>query len=294
METGLFIPQIVKKNQTMLTEELDDKILSLFSLGMSYKDISKHIENMYGIEVSKSLIGNITDTILPKVEEWRNRPLDSVYPIIYFDAMHFKCRDENKTGPKAFYTTLAINQEGKKEVLGLNISESEGANFWMSVFTDLKNRGVKDLLICCVDGLKGLPEAISSVFPNAEVQLCVIHQIRNSMKNIASKDQKEFMSDLKEVYKANTKDYAEIKLLDLEEKWGKKYPIVIKSWQNNWNNLSNYFKYPPEIRKIIYTTNIVEGLHRQIRKYTKTKGSFATENSLKKIIYILNINILIL
>ena len=156
----------------------------------------------------------------------------------------------------------------------------------MSVFTDLKNRGVKDLLICCVDGLKGLPEAINSVFPNAEVQLCVIHQIRNSMKYIASKDQKEFMSDLKEVYKANTKDYAEIKLLDLEEKWGKKYPIVIKSWQNNWNNLSNYFKYPPEIRKIIYTTNIVEGLHRQIRKYTKTKGSFTTENSLKKIIYL--------
>lgn len=171
-------------------------------------------------------------------------------------------------------------------MLGLYISESEGANFWLSVLTDLKNRGIEDILICCIDGLKGFPEAINTIFPKTEIQLCIVHQIRNSIKYVASKDQKEFMVDLKEVYKANNKDYAETRLLDLEEKWCKKYPIVIKSWNSNWNNLSSYFKYPEEIRRIIYTTNAVEGLHRQIRKYTKSKGSFASERALKKLIYL--------
>jgi transposase-like protein len=200
--------------------------------------------------------------------------------------MHFKCSDDSKVQAKAFYTVLGINQEGKKDVLGLYLSESEGANFWLSVLTDLNNRGVKDILIACIDGLKGFPEAINNIFPKCEIQLCIIHQIRNSIKYVASKNQKEFMDDLKLVYKANNKEFAEEKLLELEEKWGKKYPLVIKSWNNNWHNLSGYFKYPPEIRKMIYTTNAVEGLHRQIRKVTKTKGSFTSQTALEKLIFL--------
>jgi transposase-like protein len=280
-----FDPQIVKKNQTVLTEELDDKIIALYGLGMSYRDISSHIEEIYGIEISKSSITAITDKILPKIKEWQNRPLDEVYPIIFLDAMHFKCSEGNAVISKAFYTVLGINQEGKKDVLGLYLSENEGANFWLSVLTDLQNRGVKDVLIAAIDGLKGFPEAINSIFPKTEIQLCIIHQVRNSLKYIASKNQKEFMIDLKEVYKANSKDLAESKLLDLEEKWGKKYPLVLKSWNNNWHNLSGYFKYSAEIRKMIYTTNAVEGLHRQIRKVTKTKGSFTSQTALEKLIF---------
>ncbi len=283
---GSFEPQIVKKGQTVLTEELDNKIIALYGLGMGYRDISKHIEEMYGIEISKSSITAITDKILPKIKEWQNRPLDEIYPIIFLDAMHFKCSESNVVIAKAFYTVLGINQEGKKDVLGLYLSESEGANFWLGVLTDLQNRGVKDILIACIDGLKGFPEAINSIFPKTEIQLCVIHQIRNSLKYIASKNQKEFMEDLKLVYKANSKDLAESKLLELEEKWGKKYPLVLKSWNNNWHNLSGYFKYPPEIRKMIYTTNAVEGLHRQIRKVTKTKGSFTSQTALEKLIFL--------
>ena len=184
------------------------------------------------------------------------------------------------------YTVLGIDQQGKKDVLGLYLSESEGANFWLSVLTDLNNRGVKDIFIACIDGLKGFPEAINSIFPKTEIQLCIIHQIRNSLKYVASKNQKEFMEDLKLVYKANSKDLAESKLLDLEEKWARKYPLVLKSWNNNWHNLSGYFRYPEEIRKMIYTTNAVEGLHRQIRKVTKTKGSFTSQTALEKLIYL--------
>ena len=283
---GSFEPQIVKKNQTILTAELDDKIIALYGLGMSYRDIVAHMEEMYGIEISKSLITSITDKIIPKIKEWQNRPLENVYPIIFLDAIHFKCTEENKVISKAFYSVLGINCEGKKDILGLYISENEGANFWLSVLTDLHNRGVQDILICCVDGLKGLPEAIAAIFPKTEVQLCVIHQIRNSLKYIASKDQKEFMIDLKLVYKANSKDLAESELENLEEKWDKKYPLVIKSWKNNWHNLSAYFRYSSEIRKMIYTTNIVEGFHRQVRKVTKTKGSFTSQTALEKLIFL--------
>ena len=281
-----FEPKIIKKGQTVLTEELDNKIIALYGLGMGYRDISKHMEEIYGIEISKSSITAITDKILPKIKEWQNRPLDEIYPIIFLDAMHFKCTESNVVISKAFYTVLGINQEGKKDVLGLYLSESEGANFWLGVLTDLQNRGVKDILIACIDGLKGFPEAINSIFPRTEIQLCIIHQIRNSLKYIASKNQKEFMEDLKLVYKANSKDLAESKLIELEEKWGKKYPLVLKSWNNNWHNLSGYFKYPAEIRKMIYTTNAVEGLHRQIRKVTKTKGSFTSQAALEKLIFL--------
>ena len=281
-----FEPQIVKKNQAVLTEELDNKIIALYGLGMSYRDISSHMQDIYGIEISKSSITTITDKILPKIKSWQNRPLEEIYPIIFLDAMHFKCSEGNTVISKAFYTVLGINQEGKKDVLGLYLSESEGANFWLGVLTDLQNRGIKDILIACIDGLKGFPEAINSIFPRTEIQLCIIHQIRNSLKYIASKNQKEFMVDLKEVYQANSKDLAESKLLELEEKWGKKYPLVLKSWNNNWHNLSGYFKYPAEIRKMIYTTNAVEGLHRQIRKVTKTKGSFTSQTALEKLIFL--------
>jgi len=283
---GSFEPEIIKKGQTVLTDELDNKIIALYGLGMGYRDISSHMEEIYGIEISKSSITAITDKILPKIKEWQNRPLDEIYPIIFLDAMHFKCSENNTVVSKAFYTVLGVNQEGRKDVLGLYLSESEGANFWLSVLTDLQNRGVKDILIACIDGLKGFPDAINSIFPKTEIQLCIIHQIRNSLKYIASKNQKEFMTDLKEVYRANSKEFAEEKLLDLEKKWGQKYPIVLKSWNNNWHNLSGYFKYPAEIRKIIYTTNAVEGLHRQIRKVTKTKGSFTSQTALEKLIYL--------
>lgn len=253
---------------------------------MSYSSIYTHIKNMYGIGISTSTITNITDKIIPKIKEFKNRQLEDIYIIVYLDAMHFKVKENGKVVAKAFYTVLGVNQEGFKDILGIYIQDSEGSNFWMSVLSDLQNRGIKDILIACIDGLRGFPEAINTIFPNTEIQLCIIHQIRNSLKYIASKDQKEFMFDLKQVYKANNKEFAENKLLELDEKWGKKYPIVIKSWNNNWEKLSAFFKYSPEIRKIIYTTNIVEGFHRQVRKITKTKGAFSSELALEKIIFL--------
>jgi putative transposase len=286
-----FSPKIVKKGQTVLLPEIDDKIISLYALGMSYRDISSQIADLYGIEISKSTITNITDKILPKISEFKERQLDEVYPIIFLDGIFFKAKEDNRVVNKVFYSVLGINCEGKKDILGIYIQESEGAKFWLNILTDLKNRGIKDVIIACVDGLKGFSEAINSIFPKSEVQLCVIHQIRNSIKYVASKDSKEFMNDLKLVYKANTKDFAEEKLLDLEEKWGKKYPMVINSWQDNWDNLSNYFQYEESIRKIIYTTNAVEGFHRQIRKVTKTKGAFSSPQALEKLLYLVIKNI---
>ena len=282
---GSFEPQIVKKHQTTISDEIEEKILSMYALGMSYRDISKHIEEIYQISISTATINSITDKIISKVKEWQARPLERVYPFIFLDAIHYKIKDNGKYVNKAVYTILGINIQGKKEILGLYLSESEGANFWLQILSDLNNRGVKDILIASVDGLKGFPEAINSIYPNTEVQLCVIHQIRNSLKYVASKNQKEFMKDLKKVYQAVSKEQAETELDRLEEKWGDKYPIVIKSWRNKWDNLSHYFKYPEPIRKVIYTTNIIESVHRQFRKLTKTKGAFPNENSLLKLLY---------
>ena len=282
---GSFDPQIVKKHQTTISNEIEEKILSMYALGMSYRDISSHIEEIYQINLSTTTISNITDKIIDKVKEWQARVLKEVYPFIFLDAIHYKIKENGNYVSKAVYTILGINLQGRKEILGLYLSESEGANFWLSVLTDLNNRGVKDILIASVDGLKGFPEAINSIFPNTEVQLCIVHQIRNSLKYVASKNQKEFMKDLKKVYQAISKDEAEIELDKLEEKWGNKYPIVINSWRNKWDNLSNYFKYPKDIRKVIYTTNIIESVHRQFRKLTKTKGAFPNENSLLKLLY---------
>ncbi|MCG3684567.1 MULTISPECIES: IS256 family transposase [Aliarcobacter] len=282
---GTFEPQIVKKHQTTISDEIEEKILSMYGLGMSYTDISSHIEEIYQVSISTATISAITDKIISKVKEWQSRPLDSIYPFVWLDAIHYKIKDGGKYVSKAVYTVLGVDMEGKKNILGLYLSESEGANFWLSVLTDLNNRGLKDILIASVDGLKGFPEAIKTIFPQTEVQLCIIHQIRNSIRYVASKNHKEFMSDLKPVYQAVSKEVAEQELQKLDEKWGKLYPIVIQSWQNKWENLSVYFKYPPEIRKVIYTTNIIESVHRQFRKLTKTKGAFPNENSLLKLLY---------
>jgi putative transposase len=282
---GSFEPEIVKKRQTVLNESLDNKVLSLYALGMSYEAITNHLEEMYGLEISTAKISQITDKLMPVITEWRNRPLEAIYPIVFLDAMHFKIREEGKVVSKAIYSILGVNQQGCKEVLGIYLSEAEGAHFWLSVLNDLRARGIEDILIASIDGLKGFPEAIAQVFPKAEIQLCIVHQIRNSLKYVVSKDQKVFMVDLKQVYQATSRDLAEHHLLALEEKWGKKYATVIKSWQANWESLSVYFKYPDELRRIIYTTNIIEGFHRQIRKYTKNKGAFTSENALMKLIY---------
>lgn len=282
---GTFSPKLVKKHQTTLNDELEQKIIALYGLGMSYKDISAHLEEMYGLEVSTGTLTAITDKIIHTVKDWQARPLESIYPIVWLDAIHYKIREDGKVLGKAVYTILGVNLEGRKDVLGLYISENEGANFWLQVLTDLSNRGVQDILIACIDGLKGFPEAIETIFPSTEVQLCIVHQIRNSLKYVGSKNKKEFITDLKRVYKASNKDLAESELDALEKKWNTKYPIVIKSWRNNWERLSQYFKYPEDIRRIIYTTNTIEGVHRQFRKLTKTKGAFPNQDSLLKLLY---------
>lgn len=281
-----FEPELVKKRQTILAESLEEKIIGLYGLGMSYRDISRHIQEMYDTEISHTVLSQITDKIIPEIKAWQSRPLEAVYPIIWLDAMHFKVKEEGRVQSKALYNILGINKDGFKEILGLYVSETEGANFWLQVLTDLQNRGVRDILIASIDGLKGFPEAIASIFPKTEIQSCLVHQIRNSLKYVASKDKKAFAGDLKTIYRADTKELAEEELLNLGEKWGKKYPVVIDSWQNNWDKLSTFFQYTKEIRRLIYTTNPIEGYHRQIRKVTKTKGAFPNEMALLKLVYL--------
>jgi transposase-like protein len=281
-----FQPQIIEKRQRILADNLEKQIIAMYGLGNSLRDIQDHISEMYDTDISTHVLSEITDRIVPKVKQWQSRPLDSVYCIVWLDAMHFKVREEGKVQHKALYNVLGINKEGRKEILGMYISESEGANFWLQVLTDLNNRGVKDILIACTDNLTGFTQAIHSIFPKADIQLCVVHQIRNSLKYVASKEQKVFMKDLKLVYQADTKDQAETALLELEEKWGKKYPVVIRSWNDNWDRLSTYFEYSQPIRRLIYTTNTVEGFHRQVRKVTKTKGAFTSDMALMKLVYL--------
>lgn len=282
---GTFEPKLVKKNQRVLTDEIDAKILSMFSHGMSYRDIKQHVEEIYGVEIATGSINAVTDKLLSELKQWRDRPLESHYPIVWLDAIHFKVQEGGRYISKAVYTLLGLTMEGQKEILGLHLSDNEGAHYWLSVLTELKNRGVEDILIACVDGLKGFPEAIATVFPKTEIQLCIVHQIRSSLKYVGSTNQREFMADLKPVYQAPSKLSAESALDELELKWGEKYPVVISSWRNKWDNLSAYFKYPEPIRRIIYTTNAVEAVHRQFRKLTKTKGAFPNEESLLKLLY---------
>jgi transposase-like protein len=286
-----FEPELVKKRQTILADNLSEKIIGLYGLGMSYRDISDHIKEMYDTDISHTVLSQITDRIIPDIKAWQNRPLDPLYCIVWLDAMHYKVKVDGKITHKALYNILGINKDGYKEVLGMYISESEGANFWLQVLTDLQQRGLQDMLIACTDNLKGFTNAILSIFPKTQVQLCIVHQIRNSLKYVASKDQKEFMKDLKKVYRAVNKGVAEDELIALEEKWGGKYPVVMESWQRNWEELSQYFQYTEPIRKIIYTTNAVEGFHRQIRKVTKTKGAFTSDMSLLKLVYLATRNI---
>ena len=286
-----FDPVLIKKRQTVLTDELDSKILALYGLGTSYEGITSHLQDIYGVSVSAGTISSITDKLLPQITEWRHRPLESIYAIVFLDAMFFKTKQDNKVVTKVIYNIMGINQQGHKDILGFYACESEGSHFWLGVLNDLKARGIEDILIACIDGLKGFPDAINAAFPKTEVQLCVVHQIRNSIKYVASKNQKEFMVDLKTVYQAATKELAEFNLLQLEEKWGEKYPMVIKSWQTNWDNLTTYFKYSQDVRRLIYTTNPIEGFHRQVRKYTKTKGAFTSENALFKLVFCAIMNI---
>lgn len=280
-----FEPRIVKKYETVCNE-LDKKVIGLYARGMSVDDIKSEIDELYGVDISPAMISKITDKVMETAIAWQNRSLDLVYPIVYMDAIHFKVKEEHKIVNKAAYICMALDTKGYKDILGIWIGEQEGAKFWLSVCNDLKNRGVRDILIACMDGLKGLPDAIKAVFPDVSIQNCIIHQIRNSIKYIASKDSKTFMKDLKAVYQATSEEIALNGLQTLEDNWGAKYSIVIQSWRNNWQNLSTYFAFPPEIRKIIYTTNALEGFNRQLRKFTKIRTSFPTDDSLMKALYL--------
>ncbi len=285
---GAFQSVLLQKN----SNEIEQKILAMYAKGMSTRDIQEMLEELYGIDVSPETISAITDKVWPLVEEWQNRPLMSQYAIVYLDAIHIKLRREGKIVNVAVYNVLAVDLDGHKDILGHWVGDGgEGANFWLSVVADLQSRGVEDIFIAAVDGLTGFSDAIHSVFPETQVQRCVIHQIRNSLKYVIWKDRKAFTADLKKVYKATTREEAESNLLLLEEKWQDKYAAAIRSWQNNWEELSVYFDYPKEIRRLIYTTNAVEAYHRQLRKVTKNKGSFPTEQALRKLLYLATVNI---
>lgn len=287
---GEFEPQIIRKYQTT-ANELEDQIIAMYAKGMSTRDIEDQMKDIYGIEVSPTLVSKVTDKIMPQIAEWQSRPLDRIYPIVYLDAIHFKVRQENRIVNKAAYTVLAIDVNGYKDILGIWIGEHESAGFWLGVLNDLKSRGVEDILIVAKDGLSGFSEAITAVFPQTETQLCVIHQIRNSLKYISFKDRKALIADLKPVYQALTLEEAELKFNEFKLKWEKRYTLVIKSWENNWLELTTYFRYPPEIRRVIYTTNTIEGYHRQLRKVTKTKTAYPTDDALRKIIYLATLDI---
>jgi len=288
---GTFEPVVLPKRQVVITEELEDKVIGLYGLGLSTRDIAKHIQEIYQMEISATTLSAITDKVIPAMNEWRHRPLESVYAFVYLDCMHYKVREGNSVITRAVYNILGVTLRGTKDLIGMYLSESEGAKFWLSVLTDLKNRGMQDMLIACIDGLKGFPEAIAAIFPKTEIQTCIIHQIRNSLRYVPDKDKKPFMADLKLVYQAFNKEQGYENLIALDEKWGKKYPVPVQSWYNNWENLSTFFRYDAHIRRVIYTTNTVEGFHRQVRKVTKTKGAFTSDNALLKLVYLVVQNI---
>jgi putative transposase len=287
---GEYEPQIIKKYETSING-LEDQIIALYSKGMSTRDIEAHMKDVYGINVSPSLVSKVTDKVLPLVYEWQSRLLEPVYPVVFLDAIHFKVKHENRIISKAAYTVLGINTDGVKDILGIWIGENESASFWLNVCQELKSRGVQDILIACKDGLSGFSEAINATFPQADIQSCIIHQLRNSVKFVPSKNRKEFMDDLKKVYKAYTIEQAEVAFDEFKEKWEKKYPSVIKSWETNWLELTTFFSYPVEIRKLIYTTNTIEAFHRQLRKVTKTKTAYPTDNALRKIVYLATVGV---
>ena len=282
--SGEFEPQIIPKHEKRF-KGFDDKIISMYALGLSTRDIQYHLKDIYGVDVSPELISNVTDAIMDDVKEWRNRPLDSLYPIVYFDALVVKGRTDGRVANKSVYTALGVNIEGQKEVLGLWIADTEGSKFWLSVITELRNRGVEDILIACIDGLKGFPDAINSVFPETNVQLCIIHMIRNSTKYVSYKERKQICSDLKKVYTAVTETAALSKLDEFSAKWDSRYPMISLSWRNNWENLNEIFNYPEDIRKAIYTTNAIESLNSSLRKVIKKRSAFPTDDSIYKVLY---------
>lgn len=290
--SGSFEPEIVKKRQTILADSLETKIIGLYGLGMSLRDIAAHIKEMYDTDISHTVLSEVTDRVIPAIRLWQSHELEDVYTIVWLDAMYYKVKDQSgHVVTRCLYNVLGINLEGRKHLLGMYISESEGAKFWLSVLTDLQQRGLKDILIACIDNLGGFEEAISSIYPKTEVQSCIVHQLRNTIKYVASKDVKTVIADVKLIYKAINKELAEEHLDALEKKWGNKYPIVIKSWRNNWHKLSTFFKYAADIRRLIYTTNTIEGFHRQIRKVTKTKGAFTNDMALLKLVYLASMRI---
>jgi putative transposase len=280
-----FEPQIIKKHQRRF-EGFDSQIISMYARGMTTRDIQGHLMDIYGVEVSPDLISDVTNSVIDDVREWQNRPLDNVYPVVFLDALVVKGRTDGKVINKSVYTAIGINMQGNKEVLGLWISETEGAKFWLGIITELSNRGIKDILIACIDGLKGFPEAINSVFPQTKIQLCIIHMIRNSTKYVSWKERKIICADLKNIYEAPT-EKAGLEALDaFAEKWDKKYPMISKSWKSNWENLNEFYAYPTDIRKAIYTTNAIESLNSSLRKVTQKRSAFPTDDAIYKVLYL--------
>lgn len=288
---GDFEPNIVKKHQSNVTG-IEDQILALYAKGVSTRDIQDHLQQLYGIEVSPTLISNVTNKIVPMIKEWQNRPLQAVYAVVFLDAIHFKVKQDGAIVNKAAYMVIGIDLDGHKDVLGIWIGENESAKFWLHVLNELKNRGVQDILITSVDNLRGFTEAISACYPKTEIQKCVIHQIRNSIKYVSYKDLKRITSELKPIYKAPTEQAALEELEQFEQAWGSKYPLMVRSWRNNWDEIATFFKYPPEIRKLIYTTNVIESYHRQLRKVTKGKAMFPTDDALLKMLYLVTMDVL--
>ena len=283
---GSFEPEIVAKRQVKITSDIDQKIIGLYGLGMSYSDIKSHLKEMYDFDISEGTISSITDQILPSIKEWQNRPLESIYPVIWLDAMFYKVREDGVVKTKAVYSVLGVTLTGSKEVLGVYLGDSESASFWRGVLTNLQERGIEDVFIACIDNLRGFGDAIDDYFPKTEVQLCLVHQMRNSLKFVPDKDMREVAKDLKLIYRATTESDGKQALEDAEAKWGKKYPAIFKSWNNNWDRLANIYKYRPAFKRLIYTTNPIESYHRMIRKVTKTKGSFNSEKAIIKLVYL--------
>ena len=282
---GNFEPQLVRKRQVRL-EGFDEKVLSLYARGITTRELQDHLEEIYEVEVSPALISRVTDAVLDEVKAWQNRPLDAVYPIVYLDAIHLKIRTDGRVQNRAVYVALGVDMTGNKELLGLWIGENEGAKFWLNVLTELNNRGLKDILIAAVDGLTGFPDAIASVFPRTEVQLCIVHMVRNSLRYVPWKNRKAVARDLKKIYSAATVEAAEQALSAFEEKWSEQYPMASKSWRDRWENVIPFFGYPEPIRKVIYTTNAIESLNAQLRKVTRKRGAFPTDDSVRKILYL--------
>jgi len=282
---GSFEPQLIAKGQTHF-DGFDDKILSLYARGMTVREIQGHLSELYGIDVSPDLISRVTDAILEEVRAWQSRPLDPVYPVVFFDALRVKIRDEGLVKNKAVYVALALNPDGEKEVLGLWIEQTEGAKFWLKVVNELKARGVNDILIAVVDGLKGFPEAITSVYPETIVQTCIVHLIRNSLAFVTWKDRKAILPSIKAIYRAETAEMALVRLEEFEAEWGKRYPAIGQVWRRAWEHVVPFFAFAPAIRKMIYTTNAVEALHRSLRKIIKTRGSFPTDDAALKLLYL--------